>query len=205
MPESPLFQTALKSSVFDRIRQLTISETYIEFDDHDLISKLPTRFSKEEIGAFRFGVEWIRGYSFAIGRIYCIDVRNNQNKIIKLRLKSIYGIRRKQLTDKYINIVNALYENIFNDISRQYLALFDNQVDFELEGMQFSQRGVILNTKSDLVDWEQIGTGKHKTYFTIYPKADPSAYRAFEYLHHWNAGIVYSVLHQILKNKGLLN
>ena len=196
-------QLNLKSSIFDRYRQLTINKDFLEFDDNELISKDPTKFLKDDIQAFRYGITWINGYQFTIGRTYCVDIQDKQNKIIRIRLKSIYGIRKKMLTDKYIKIVNALYENYFDDISRSYLTMFENNIDFELEGLIFTQSGVILGKKAELITWENIGTGSYVTYYTIYPKSDPTAYKAFEYLHNWNTGIVYSVSRQILKSKGM--
>ena len=80
----------LKSSIFDRPRQLVLAPLYLEFDDNNLVSSTPTKFLKEEIEGIRFGIKGIRGYRFYIGRTYCIDIKNNSGKIIKLRLKSIY-------------------------------------------------------------------------------------------------------------------
>jgi len=194
-------QLSVKSSIFDRNRQLTIAKDYIEFDDNDLISKSPTKFDKEDIIGFRYGVKWINGYQFTIGRVYCIDIQNKQNKIIKLRLKSIYGIRKKLLTEKYATIVNTLYDNFFDNISKDYLSRFDNKIDFELAGLFFTQSGISLNKKSKPISWDNVGTASYKSYYTIFSKSDPSCYKAFEYLNDWNAGIIYSVSRQILKNK----
>src|SRR6266481_4824997 len=103
----------LKSSIFDRPRQLVLDPLYLEFDDNNLASSTPTKFLKEEIEGIRFGIKWISGYGFNIGRIYCIDIKNKSGQIIKLRLKSIYGIRKKQLADKYVKIANTLFRYYF--------------------------------------------------------------------------------------------
>jgi hypothetical protein len=203
MAQNQSIQLKIKSSVFDRHRELTIDKSYIEFDNNDLSDAPPTRFNKEDIKAFRYGVKWIQGYQFIIGRIYCIDIRNNNDRVIKLRLKSLYGIRKKILTDKYAQIVHALYDHFFDDLTRQYLTKFDNNVEFELGGLLFNQEGISFGANSDTIPWTNIGTASYKTYYTIYPKSHPNKYKAFEYLHHWNAGIVYSVSRQILKHKGL--
>ena len=111
----------LRSTIFDRPRQLTLTPEYLEFDDNDLAHSAPTRFLKQEIESLRYGVKGIRGYSFYIGRNFSIDIRSTSGQVIKLRLKSLYRIRRKQLADKYAEIVNALFNYYFHDITRQYL------------------------------------------------------------------------------------
>src|SRR5882757_58301 len=104
----------LKSTIFDRPRQLVLDPLYLEFDDNNLASATPTKFHKEEIEGIRFGIKWIKGLDFYIGRIYCIDIKNRSGQIIKLRLKSIYGIRKKQLADKSVKIANALLRYYFD-------------------------------------------------------------------------------------------
>ena len=106
------------------------------------------------------------------------------------------------MSDKYAQIITTLYDNFFDDIARQYLTEFDNHNDFELGGLLFSQKGLSFDKNSTIIPWENIETSSYWTYYTIYPKTDPNAYKAFEYLHDWNARTVYSVSRQVLKNKG---
>jgi hypothetical protein len=182
---------------------LTIDPTYIQFDDNDLINKPQTRFKKDDIKGFRYGIKWIKGYQFTIGRIYCIDIQDKNDRIIKLRLKSLYGIRKNQLNDKYLEILENLYDNFFDEISLKYLSKFDENIDFELGGLIFSQKGILFNKQSEFVSWNNIETSSFMTYYSIYPKSNPHSYKVFEYLNDWNTGILYSVSRQILKNKGL--
>jgi hypothetical protein len=203
MSNQQTIKLTIKSSILDRYRQLVIDKNYIEFGDNELIATPPTKFNKEDITGFRYGIKWINGYQFTIGRTYCIDIQNKNGKIIKLRLKSLYGVRKKQLTNKYIQIVNALHDCFFDDLSRQYLTKFNENIEFELGGLLFSQKGISFKANSDAIPWEDIGTASYRTYYTIYPKSDPNQYKAFEYLYHWNTGVVYSVSRQILKNKGM--
>ena len=196
-------QVFVKSSIFDRYRELTINSNYVEFDDHDLNTKPPTKFSKDDVQSVRYGVKWIEGYRFTIGRIYCVDIRSRSNRIIRIRLKSVYGIRRKVVHDKYIQIVNALYDNILDDLIKCYLTKFREGIDFELAGISFSQSGLKLNANSKIIPWDSIETAAHRTYYTIFPKNDPKNYKSFEFLNDWDAVIVYSVSRQILVDKGL--
>ena len=81
-PQTLKLDFILRSSIFDRPRQLVLDPFYLEFDDNNLASSDPTKFHKEEIAGIRFGIKRIKGLDFYIGRIYCIDIKNNSGKII---------------------------------------------------------------------------------------------------------------------------
>lgn len=198
---TPKLAFTLKSSIFDRARQLTIHPDYLEFEDKDLVALPPTRFPKEEIEGIRFGVKWIRGYSFYIGRIYCIDIRSETNQVIHLRLKSLYGIRKRELGDKYSKIANALFRYYFDDLARHYLRLFENNIPFDILGVNFSSEGVVFDEKAGLVSWDFLGTKSYYTYYTLFCETNPIQYKAYEYIHHWNVAVLESVTDLILKQK----
>jgi hypothetical protein len=63
-----------KFSIFGRPRQLTLSPEFLEFDDNDKISSIPTKFLNKDIDGLRYGVKWIQVFGLDIGRIYCIDI-----------------------------------------------------------------------------------------------------------------------------------
>lgn len=81
-------------------------EKLLSFDPHVLIPS-------ENISAFRYGVIWIRGYAFNIGRHYFIEIRDFQNNIFKIKLKSYYGIRRQTYYEIWCEIFNNLWETYF--------------------------------------------------------------------------------------------
>ncbi|AXY78130.1 hypothetical protein D3H65_30865 [Paraflavitalea soli] len=193
----------IKSSVFDRDRELIVDNAFLSFDNKDRIAVPPTTFLKEDITAFRYGVKWIKGYSFVIGRIYCVDIKSSSGEVIKIRLKSIYGVNRTRLHEKYAILINALYDTYFDGITGHYLQQFSESVDFQLLGIAFRQDGILLD-KNRLIKWEDLGTRSYSTYYTVFSKSDPNIYKAFEYLNDWNTGIIYSVSREILKSKNLL-
>jgi hypothetical protein len=193
----------IQSSILDRQRKLTLHSDYIEFEDKDLVGALPTRLQKNEISGFRCGIKWIQGYQFNIGRIYCIDIQDRNKKTIKLRLKTIYGIRKKILSDKYVQIINALYDHYFDDITRNYLEQFSEGKSFEVLGVMFRPEGVMLNKESGLICWEDLGSRSYISYYSLFSKQTPTIYATFEYINHWNVGILYSVSRKIMKQKEL--
>jgi hypothetical protein len=196
-------QLFIKSSILDRERQLTIEENFIQFDNKDLISDSPTRLSKSEITGFRHGIKSIYGYQFAIGKIYCIDLLTTDNQVLKIRAKTLYGIRKHQLNEKYRTIVNAVYDNFIDDISRNLLAKFAAGTDFEIAGILFTQIGLTLHPNSEIVRWEDVGTKSYSSYYAIFSKLNRNHYKAVEYLNDWNTGVLYSASKKILMDKGL--
>lgn len=188
----------VKSSFLDRDRELIITDEYIEFDDNDLASAKPTRFYISDIAAFRHGIKWIKGYQFIVGRIYCVDIKSKDERVIKIRLKSLYGINRKKLTQKYVDIVNALHDNIFDNFSRTYLDQFAKSIKFEILGVTFTASGLLFNNDKKLIEWGDVGTKSYSTYYAIFSKSNPAVYKTFEFLTDWNTGILYSVSRQIL-------
>lgn len=197
-------QLTIKSSFLDRARLLTLDSDFIEFDDKDLIVEKPTRFDKIDIAAFRYGIKWISGYQFTIGRIYCIDIKSADNRLIKIRLKSLYGVNKQLLTDKYVKIIEALYDNYFDEISLSLVDQFNQGKLFNIEKTEFNSSGIKPDSKKEIIRWEDIGTKPYSTYFTIFSKSNPNRNKSFEYISDWNVGVLYSVSRQILINKGLI-
>ena len=193
----------IKSSILDRDRQLLVERDFIEFDNNDLISATPTKFSKEEIIAFRYGINWIRGYRFIIGRIYTIDIRSSSDEIIKIRLKSLYGIRRKKLAEKYVQIINSIYDYFFQAISDHYVQQFNAGHEIQINGVTFCKEGIYLDNKNLLLDWLDVGTKTYRSYCAIYSQSNANYYKAFQYIKDWNTAVLYNVTRQILKTKGL--
>src|SRR5580692_7301340 len=180
---------SLKSSIINRERILTLDPAYLEYDDNDHISSPPTKFEKEDVEGIRYGIKWLLGRYFYFGRVYCIDIRSDKNKVIKIRLHSLYGVKKKELGKKYAEIVNMLFKYYFHDISRSYLTLFKNNIPFELLGVMFSADGILFDQRIGTIPWEYVGTKSYYTYYAIFSEINPGQYRSFEYINDWNAGV----------------
>ena len=197
------FEVSVKSSIMDRERQLLIDPFFLAFDDRDLVDAEPSRFEKEDIIEIRYGVRAIRGYMFNIGRIFCVDIRNESGAIITIRIKSIYGVRIRKLGMKYSAIIHALFENYFEDLVWHYINMFRNNFPFELLGIGFREQGLVLKTSDFIIPWEDLGTRDYLTYYALYSKSNPQRHRTFNYLEDWNTGILYSVSRNILQEKNV--
>lgn len=168
----------------------------MELDDN-------TRFEKNEITAFRYGVKWIRGYQLVIGRIYVVEIQSSGKRTINIRLKSLYGINKKVIGKQYLAIVNAIADNYFDDIARSYLKQFENNEPFKVEDVYFNTEGLSWNKNMPLIKWDDVGTKAYRTYYSIFSKSNPTIYKTFECLTDWNTGMIYSVSRSILMGKGL--
>jgi hypothetical protein len=184
---------SLKSTLLSKEKILLIDPEFIEFDN--------TNFSKFEIAELRYGIKAIKGYRFVIGRIYCIDIKTLDEKIIKIRLKSLYRVRKHKLGEKYKIILKALFENFINDICQSFIDKFNNKVDFNLLGTTFTQNGVILNKTTETIPWFDLGTRNYWSYYSLFSITDSRKYRIFYYLSDWNTIVLYSVSRHILKLK----
>jgi hypothetical protein len=195
-------QIIIKSAIFDRERLLTITPGYIEFDDKELKSSGPIKFLLDEIVSFRHGIKWLDG--FIAASVYCIDICNWNAEIIEIRLKSIYGIRENEMAEKYSTILDGLYKNYFDDISRSCLKQFESGNEFSVLNIQFSKNGIYLDEKPGLLPWNDIEVEVYYTYFTICSISENKTYKTIQSLTEWNAGILYSVLMQLLRYNKLL-
>lgn len=154
-----------------------------------------------EIEGLRYGVKAIRGYRFRIGRIYCIDVRDMSGRLIKIRLKSLYRVRRRLLGEKYLEITNALFRQYFHEKIRHYLQQFQEGRPIELLGVSLNKEGVLFDEKTGRVSWIFLGTKRYWHYYTLYSEESPNNYRAFVFLDDWNAGVLQGLIELILKEK----
>lgn len=186
----------LKSNFFGEKKELTIDKEFLKFDDKN--------FSKLEIAEIRYGIKAIQGYEFRIGRIYCIDVRNVTGDIIKIRLMSVYHINKKRLKNKYLSILNALFENYINELSSVFIKMFNNKIDFSILGVNFTDQGIQLKDKDSIITWDDLGTKNYARYYSLFSKSDKNKYRAFYYLEDWNTSVLYSVSRSILHAKKLI-
>ena len=189
-------ELALKTSIFSKEKKLIIEPGFKKFGNNN--------FPKSEITAVRYGVKAIKGYRFTIGRIYCIDIKSEKGTIIKIRLKSLYRVKRILLGKKYKQIAEALFDNYVNDISRTHIEKFNKKIDFDLLGNTFTQDGIILTGKKEIISWIDLGTKNYWSYYSLFSIADPNKNKAFYDLLDWNTIVLFSVSRHILQSKKLL-
>lgn len=161
-----------------------------------------------DITGYRFGVKWLRGVEFVFGREYQIFIERNNTRETKISFKSLYGYKRKEKAKIYSDILDALWEKVFDNVITDYLNRFDNHDTFEICDVEFNQEGLfikvdkVLNSKKTFIAWEDVDTNDYQTYFVISSKSVPQKiYRGYSYLNDSNTGLLYSLTRTILKNK----
>lgn len=186
-------------------RRLTICTEFIQFDDELSPAKPYSRFETDEITEFRYGINWIRGFEFTIGREYQIFLRNKSNKVFKINFKSFYGVRKNELHKLYCDIFDALWASCFSKISRNLITKFHNGEVVEFENLILAKDGISFKkykNEKKIIPWEKVGTRNYQTYFSIYSNENPANINCtLSYLKDWNTGVIYSVLQSILEEK----
>ena len=200
----------IKRSFLDGInRELIISDTFLKFQNKDLKKNSFTIFEKEEIAEYKYGIRWI-SFRITYGRDYQIFVRNKKGEILKINFKSYFGKNKKEYHQKYIDILNVLWNNFFDEIAQDFLKKFKNNESFKIGNVEFDEVGItiaisgIAKTKKTKISWENVRTKNYYTYFAIYSSQNPSEInRGYNYHDDWNTGVLYSVLRTILKSKNI--
>ncbi|MBO6185096.1 MAG: hypothetical protein J6O88_10505, partial [Chryseobacterium sp.] len=124
--------------LFDsRKRQLIIDENYLKFENKDLNQDLFTIISKDEITGIRYGIHFIKGLEFYIGREYQIFIKTNSGKELKIFFKLFYRRRLNEKHQLFSDIIDELWNQYFNQILNYYIRQYNNSEEFILGGIVF--------------------------------------------------------------------
>jgi len=191
-----------KSTIFSTKKSLQIKDDFSLLESSVYNSDLKT-FAKNDIIGIRFGVSWITGYQFTIGRVYCLDIRNKQNEVISVRLKSVYGIRRKHLGNKYLELLNIIIDTYFTDIYNEYLNSFSRNEVIEIESVRLSEEGIWVKKGNEIIKWEDLDVGVFHNYLSLTSKHNSKNYTQLYYLNDWNTYLIEILVKQVIQMKGM--
>lgn len=190
-------------------RKLIVNQEFVQFENSDLYSIPFTRFKKEEIVEYKFGIHWMQ-YKFVFGREYLIYIRNTDNKIIKINFKTYFGNKKKEYHILFNEILDLLWDFHFKDIIDNFIEKHKKGEDFSIGEVLFTKDFVtikvngVLNETEKSIPWDKIKTRNYHTYFVIYSEDDArNINRGFSYLQDWNTSVLYSVLRTLLRDKGI--
>jgi hypothetical protein len=190
MPDQPATVFQVKRSPLGTRRDLTIDPLYLEFEG----PLANTRFTKEDIEAFRFGVSGFRYSFFTLNKSYNIEVKNSQGKIMLIRMHSIFGIGSKKIQRLFIKIHNQIQRSYFNDMAIHYVRLLKSGLTYELAGVMLTNEGILLRKDNAVVPWFRIGLKNYFQSCSIYDLGNPQHVRSFDYWHDWNASLLRAVV-----------
>jgi hypothetical protein len=152
----------------------------------------------ERINAFRYGVNFTRGYSFVFGRQYFIEVKDFQNKIFKIKLNSFYGIKRNAYYEAWSAVFKQLWNHYFVNMLHYYIDLYTINQPFELAGINFDVDGISWDKKNKLA-WKDVAISNYRTYFMIYNSGNPKQNKSCNFASDWNGRILQVLLKAIVR------
>lgn len=190
--------TIVRGFLDNRKRSLIIDD-YIQYENKDLKSNPFTVFKKEDIKGIRYGIHFIKGYKFYIGREYQIYVRNNKNEELKIYFKLFYGRKLQEKHQLYIDIIDKLWENFFNGILQDYLEKFNKSEDFILAGIQIFKDKIVFDKTE--ISFQDLAIKKYQHYFMIFSKEDRYKNKMLYYLKDKDAVILLNLLSTIINNE----
>lgn len=184
--------------LFDgRKRQLIINENYIKFESKDNKKDLFKIINKEDISDIRYGIHFIKGLEFYIGREYQIFIKSKSGKEVKINFKLFYRRKLKEKHQLFCDIIDKLWSLYLDDMTESFLKKIEEKEDFFLCGIQFSADRIKFNNKELLFKDLEIKNYYH--YFMVYSKNDHYQNKMLYYLKDDNAVIVSHLL-TILKS-----
>lgn len=186
--------------LFDtRKRSLIIGENFIKFENKDQNNDLFTVINKENITGIRYGIHFIKGLEFYIGREYLIFVRDKYGKELKINFKLFYKRKLDEKHQLYCDIIDELWDNFIGDIVYNYYLKFKNNEKFGISGIEIAEDRIKFDKKEIL--FKDLELKQYHHHFMIFSKEDHYKNRMLYYLKDKDAVILFSVLKHILKNE----
>jgi DNA-directed RNA polymerase subunit N (RpoN/RPB10) len=191
--------TIVRSLFDNRKRQLVIDDNFIKFEHNDHRENSFITINKEDIAGIRYGIHFIKGYRFYIGREYQIFIRDKDNKETKIYFKLFYKRKLNEKHQLFVDIINDLWEKYFDDILNSYFEKLENKESFELAGIKILSDRIQFNKKEVLFD--DLDIKKYYHYFMIYSKQDNYNNKMLYHLKDKDAIILRNLLTHIIKNE----
>lgn len=197
----------IKRGLFDNnSRELIIHPEYLSFEEKDKYNDLITIFKKEEIISYKYGVKWYTFY-LTYAREYQIHILNKEHQVIKIDFTNYFGNKKKESFKKYVDIIESLWINYFEEIAKKLYDDFNSNEEVKLNNILFTKDYIEINnskliSKNNVkIEWKNVKVKNYQTYFCIYSSENPAKTNfTFNYLNDWNVDIIYSLTNSILKN-----
>lgn len=181
------------------MRQLIIDENFLKFENKDHSEDLFTLIPKEEISGLRYGVHFIRGYKFYIGREYQIFLRTKSGKELKIYFKLFYRRKLQQKHQLFTDIVEALWKEYFDKICEDYLTQIKNNKEIKIGKVSFNKNTISFNKKQ--ICFDDLELKKYVHYFVISSRKDAYCNIMLYHLQDQDAVIIYNLVTTIIQNE----
>ncbi|WP_426671755.1 hypothetical protein ACPPVU_11010 [Mucilaginibacter sp. McL0603] len=152
----------------------------------------------ENISAFRFGIEGMHFLKMTFCRQYFLEIKDDQNKIFRIKLNSYYGLKREMFFKIWADLLDQFWNNYMLNQLSFYTELFNIQQTFELSGVTFYPDGISWDDDV-MLKWSEIAVSSYQTHFVIHHIDDISQSKCCVFSIHWNAVVLQSLLKEIIK------
>ena len=175
-------------------RKLVIHEDCFEFQSKNSL----VRIDKDSILGIKYGIHFIKGLEFYIGRDYQIIFVLNNGKEFKINFKTFYKYKLNEKHQLYKEIIDAVWDFFISDLVMNLYYKFNENLSFNILNINFENKKILLNKK-----WLNIEEVEIKSYydkFIIYEIENPenSSHLLF-YLKDTNAVVLWSLLNRLKK------
>lgn len=189
----------IKSGFLDRQRKLVLAENYMAWENGDLKGNEFSRINKSDYADFKHGMDWIVWYKFTVGRGYSITCKDINNKELRIRFHSYFGLNNDN-HQKYSDIINDVWSFYHSDIVNNLLDTFYNKGEAEVQGLKLKSEGIELTEGKGVVPWDKVATKDYYRYFAIYNREIPAMHSRVSY-NEYGTETLWSALRTILKEK----
>lgn len=191
-------KATFKSTAFNRQHHLELSDKEIVFEKG---SKNRIVLQVNDDLSFKFGIDSIRGFEFPIGRVYSIDIQDSNNRTVKIRMKTLYGMGNKSVSEKFNLILDKLFKLYYTPMYYNKIDQILNNETIEVCGCLLTKEGIRFDKRAELIRWESIDSGKFNRYYSITSKENTSKYKMFYFLHDWNAYLLILIADHFATNQ----
>ncbi|MBS1500830.1 MAG: hypothetical protein JST32_02125 [Bacteroidetes bacterium] len=157
----------------------------------------PVFIPAKDIAAFRYGVKWISGYQFTIGRVYVIEIKDINDRVFSIKLNSYYRIKSKIYHKIWLDLLDHLWKSYWVEKLNHYYSLYKNKQVFELAGVIFESFGISWSNGS--LSWDEIALSNYQTYFMIHHRDDVRKNYSRNFMNDWNALLLQALLQVIIE------
>lgn len=135
--------------LFDgRKRQLIINGNYIKFESKDNKKDLFKIINKKDISGIRYGIHFIKGLEFYIGREYQIFIKSKSGKEVKINFKLFYRRKLKEKHQLFCDIIDKLWSLYLDDMTESFLKKIEEKKIFSCVESSFQQTELNLIIKN---------------------------------------------------------
>jgi hypothetical protein len=185
----------IKRSFLDNLpRKFVIYEDYFEFQSKNSLVKI----NKDSILGIKYGIHFIKGLEFYIGRDYQIIFVLNNGKEFKINFKTFYKYKLNEKHQLYKEIIDAVWDFFISDLVMNLYYKFNENLSFNILNINFENKKILLNKK--WLNIEEIEIKSYYDKFIIYEIENPenSSHLLF-YLKDTNAVVLWSLLNKLKK------